>query len=149
MIEDLKPKKYIKQSSILLFVLALTQQSYCTSTSCSYSFLVFLLGWAALFSTGAGLCWLANPLLFVSWMLLNKNLKASLFLAMASFLFSMFFLMFDSIVDNENNGHQVITAYKAGYWLWVASNACMFFGTCVLMYRHNVRYKTITRPRHF
>ncbi|MBL7915437.1 MAG: hypothetical protein JNL49_10375 [Bacteroidia bacterium] len=111
--------------------------------------MVFLIGWAAIFSTCAGLCWFANPLLLMSWIFLKKNLKLSMFLSVASFLLALFFLVFDSIVDNENGGSHQIVSYKAGYWLWVASHAVMLIGTFVLMYRSNVRNKTVARVRHF
>jgi hypothetical protein len=147
--EDEKISKKVIIVSILLFVLSLTQKCYCTTSNCSDSIMVFLLGWAAIFSTGAGLCWFANPLLLMSWIFLKKNLKLAMFLSVASFLLALFFLVFDSIVDNENGGSHQIVAYKAGYWLWVASHAVMLIGTFVLMYRSNVRNKTVARVRHF
>ena len=142
-------QKRIKQISMILFVLSLTQKAYCTTTSCSDSIMVFLLGWAAIFSTGAGICWFANPLLFVSWFLLEKNLKIAMFLSMTSTLLAFFFLMFSSIVDNEGAIPHPIISYNAGYWLWVCSTVTMLIGTYVLMYRHNVRNKTVARVRHF
>ncbi|MBK8874189.1 MAG: hypothetical protein IPN13_09800 [Bacteroidetes bacterium] len=147
--EDEKISKKVIIISIILFVLSLTQKCYCTTSNCSDSIMVFLLGWAAIFSTGAGLCWFANPLLLMSWIFLKKNLKLSMFLSVASFLLALFFLVFDSIVDNENGGSHQIVAYKTGYWLWVASHAVMLIGTFILMYRFNVRNKTIARVRHF
>ncbi|MBK6640332.1 MAG: hypothetical protein IPG39_03425 [Bacteroidetes bacterium] len=147
--EDEKISKKVIIVSIILFVLSLTQECYCTTSNCSDSIMVFLLGWAAIFSTGAGLCWFANPLLLMSWIFLKKNLKLAMFLSVASFLLALFFLVFDSIIDNENGGSHQIVSYKAGYWLWVASHAVMLIGTFVLMYRSNVRNKTVARVRHF
>ncbi|MBL0072975.1 MAG: hypothetical protein IPP34_14715 [Bacteroidetes bacterium] len=141
--EDEKIIKKILIVSIILFVLSLTQECYCTTSNCSDSIMVFLLGWAAIFSTGAGLCWFANPLLFISWIFLKKKLKLSMFLSITSFLLSFLFLIFDSIVDNENGGSHQIISYKSGYWLWLASGAVMVIGTFILMYRFNVRIKQL------
>ena len=137
--EDKKLKKIILLSSIVLFVLSLTQKCFCTTTQCSDSVMVFLLGWAALFSGAAGLSWLANPLLIAAWLLLKKNLKISMFMSVLAFLLSLFFLLIDSVVDNENGGSHQVIAYKPGYWLWVMSSTCMLLGTFILMLRNNNR----------
>lgn len=137
--EDKKLKKYILLISITLFVLSLTQKCYCTTTQCGDSIMVFLLGWAAAFSGGAGIAWIANPLLFASWFLLKKNLKTAMFLAVFAALLSLSFLLFDGIVDNEGGQPHQIISYKAGYWLWTGSSICMLVGTFVLMLRHNTR----------
>ena len=137
--EDKKLNKIILLSSIILFVLSLTQKCFCTTTQCSDSVMVFLLGWAALFSGAAGLSWLANPLLIAAWLLLRKNLKVSMFMSVFAFLLSLFFLLIDSVVDNENGGSHQVIAYKPGYWLWLLSSTCMLFGTFILMLKNNNR----------
>ena len=147
--DDIKIIKYTRIASIVLFVISLTQKCYCTTTSCSDSIMVFLLGWAAIFSTGAGLCWFANPLLLAAWIVIKKNIKVAMFLSVFSFLLALFFLVFDQIVDNEGGIAHPIISYNVGYWLWTASHLVMVAGTFVLMYRHNVRNKTVTRPRYF
>ena len=141
---DKKLKKYISGFSITLFVLSLTQKSYCTTTQCSDSILVFLLGWAAIVS-GAGLSWIANFLLFASWILLKKNVKTSMFLSVFATLFSLSFSLLDSISDNEGGIRHEIISYKAGYWLWISSSFFMLLGTFVLMLRHNT--KTLANKR--
>lgn len=149
MSEDIKLRKYMMVFSVLLFLLSLTQKSYCTTTNCSDSIMVFLLGWAAIFSTGAGLCWFANPLLLAAWIMVKKNVKMAMFLSTSSFLLALFFLVFDHIVDNEGGITHPIISYNAGYWLWVCSHLVMVACTFILMYRFNVRNKMVTRPRYF
>lgn len=139
MTEDKRIKKNFLIISITLFVLSLTQKCYCTTSTCSDSIMVFLLGWFAMLSGGAGISWLANPLLFFAWYQLNRNLKLSMFLSMFAFLMTLSFLLFYSVVDNENNQKQEIVAYKPGYWLWVLSAFDMLVGTYALMLRHNTR----------
>jgi hypothetical protein len=137
--EDKKKKRYVSVCSIALFLLSLTQKSYCTSTQCGDSIMVFLLGWAAVFSGGAGIAWFANPLLIASWITLKKNLKASMFLAVFSCLLSLSFLLAGSIIDNEGGQPHPIVSYQTGYWLWAGSTITMVFGTFILMLRQNTR----------
>jgi hypothetical protein len=139
MIEDKKLKTYILYASIILFVFSLTQKCYCTTSNCSDSIMVLILGWAA-FSAGAvGMVWFANPLLFASWFFLKRNLKTAMFLSVFSFLLSLSFLMFDSILDNEGGIPHEIISYRLGYWLWVLSHLVMLLGTFVLMLTYNTR----------
>ena len=98
----------------------------------------FLLGWAAMFS-GAGFAWIANPILFISWFTLKKNLKTSMFSSVFATLISLSFLLFDSIIDNEGGGRHQIKSYELGYWAWVASSIVMLLGTFILMLRYNTR----------
>jgi hypothetical protein len=139
MTRDTRLKNIFLIASITLFVLSLTQKCYCTTSTCSDSIMVLILGWFALMSGGAGISWIANPLLFFAWYKLKRNLKVSMFLSMFAILMSLSFLLFDSIVDNENNQQKEIVAYKAGYWLWLSSTAVMVIGTYTLMLRHNTR----------
>lgn len=137
--EDKKLKKIFLIISVALFIFSLTQKCYCTTTQCGDSIMVFLLGWSALISGGAGIAWLANPLLILAWIMLNKNLKFAMVLSVFAMLLSLSFLLFDSIVDNEGGGAHQITSYKAGYWLWVASNITMLIATFTLMLKYNTR----------
>jgi hypothetical protein len=137
--EDKKLKNIFLRISILLFIISLTQKCYCTTSSCGDSIMAFLLGWFAMISGGAGICWIANPLLFAAWISLKKNLKASMFLSMLAALMSLSFLLFDSIIDNENGQKKEIISCEAGYWLWVTSAAVMLVGTYTLMLRYNTR----------
>ena len=123
--EDKKLKNIFLSISILLFIFSLTQKCYCTTSVCSDSIMVFILGWAALLKGGAGISWIANPLLLAAWIKLKKNLKASMFLSMFGVLMSLSFLLFDSIIDNENGQNKEIISYQAGYWLWVSSAVVM------------------------
>lgn len=137
--EDHPIKKVVFVTSLLLFLVSLTQQCYCTTADCGDSIMAFLLGWAALLSGGAGIAWLANPLLIASWILLRKNLKATMFLSVGAVLFSLSFLLFDSVIANEAGHKQIIISYKTGFWLWVSSSMIMLVGTFYLMFRHNTR----------
>ena len=136
---DQRIMKVVLTASMLCFALSLTQKCYCTTTSCSDSFMVFILGWAAVFSGGAGLTWLANPLLFASWFFLKRKLEISMFLGSFAFLVTLFFLLFGSVADNVGGTTHQVVSYKPGYWLWVTSSACMWLGTSILKFRKNTR----------
>ncbi len=137
--DDKRIIKTVLVASMLCFALSLTQKCYCTSTNCSDSFMVFILGWAAVFSGGAGLTWLANPLLFASWFFLKRKLEISMFLGSMAFLVTLLFMLFGSVVDNEGGTSHPIISYKPGYWLWVTSSACMWLGTFTLKLGKNTR----------
>jgi hypothetical protein len=123
--------------SIVLFVLSLTQKSYCTTSNCADSFLVFLLGGFAVFTGGAGLTWLANPFLIATWFTFKRKLKTAMWLSVAATLIALSFLLFDTVLANEAGHNQQITAYKPGYVLWVLSCATMLAGTFMGMLKHN------------
>jgi hypothetical protein len=137
--EDIKTKKYISALSIILFLVSLTQKCYCTTSQCGDSILAFALGWAGMFSGGAALAWLANPLLFLSWRMLKKKLQAAMFLSVFATLLALSFLLFDHVIDNEAGHHHKIVSYKAGYWFWVSSSAVMLLGTFFLKLKENTR----------
>lgn len=115
--------------SAALFIVSLTQKAYCTASTCSDSIMLLLTGWASFLYGLIGFCWLANPLLFVSWFSAQRNPRLALFTSSASFLLAFFFLLVSNIVVNENNGAETIVARKAGYWLWLASHTVMLAGT--------------------
>lgn len=139
MIEDKKLKNYVLLMSIILFAASLPQKSYCTTSTCSDSIMVFLLGWAAIMYDIAGLIWFVNPLLLIAWFTLRKKLKASMFLSMAAALLSLSFLLVGNIIDNEAGHHNQIVSYRLGYWLWLGSSLTMLIGTYTLMFRYNNR----------
>jgi glycerol-3-phosphate acyltransferase PlsY len=145
--EDKKLERGILLGSVILFLLSLTQKCYCTTAECADSIMAFLLGWAALFSGGAGLTWLANPLLFAAWLTLNKKLKTSMLLSVFAALISLSFLLFDAVLDNESNQMHPVISYRPGYWLWTASALVMLAGTFVLMFRHNTRIARMWNQR--
>ena len=130
-------KKTILIISSVLFVLSLTQKCYCTVAQCSDSIMVFLLGWFAVLTSFAGISWLANPLLFAAWLMLRKNLKASMILSMLATLFALSFLLVDSIAANENGQSQQIVSHQLGYWLWLLSCTSTLLGTFIIKLKQN------------
>lgn len=118
-------KRIFLFASIILFAVSLTQKCYCTTGTCSDSFIVFILGIFGLLYPGVNWTWLANPLLLGAWIFIFRNPKISLLLSFSSTFLAAIFLMFGEILENENGQYRQIIAYKAGYWLWLASHVCM------------------------
>lgn len=136
--------QYISQNpvaalSMLLFLLSLTQKAYCTATHCADSIMTFLLGWAALASGAAGLTWLANPLLILSWWLWYRHTRAALLCSTGALLLAFSFLLFHSVPANESGQQQQVMAYRAGYWLWLGSMVLSWLGICGLKLKQNTQ----------
>ncbi|MEO6287998.1 MAG: hypothetical protein ABIN80_19045 [Dyadobacter sp.] len=134
--ENRKLEKAVIMISGILFLSSLTQKSYCTTSQCGDSVMVFLLGWFAMLTGGAGISWIANPLLFASWAMLKRNNKISVFLSLLATLFAISFLLFDSILANEAGDYQQVISYKSGYWLWVCSCMSMLVGVSILFIKN-------------
>lgn len=128
-----KLKRITRIISCVIFLFSITQKCYCTVTQCADSALVFLLGWFAIFSGGAGISWLANPLLIIAWILVKKNVKATVILSALATLLALSFLLFDNIIANEGGNYQQIIAYKTGYWLWISSCIIMLAGSFIVL----------------
>jgi len=119
-------RRTILWSSIGIMLLAFTQDSYCTSTGCGNAFLAFLLGWFSIFFTAAGISWLANPLLIMSWFSIKVNPKLSWYASIGALIFASSFMLFDEIIDNEAGHMHEIISYGLGYKLWLFSISIMF-----------------------
>ena len=122
-------------------MISLTQTAYVTNyndatANAVPSFMAFLLGWMNIL--GAGISWLANPLLFLSWIMLFFAPKKSLICSALSVLLCLSFLRFNDIIVNEGGGHSDITGYGTGYWLWLVS-CCVNCAGTFLVYQNSVK----------
>ena len=133
-------KNIIRTTSILsvtFFLISLTQMSFCANGRCQNDGLTnLLMGWFTIFMLyPIGMVWLANPILFFSWIIFNKKLKTSLVSSVISLLLMLSFLLFDKVVNNEAGIPEKITSIKLGYWLWVSSAFIMVLGNAFLFYK--------------
>lgn len=120
-------------TSITLYLLSLTQETFCASSDCSIGWFTLIIGFFGnIFFMGfhsfAIFTWLANPLLIISWIVLKKNKKLSLTLSILAFLLSFSFLFFNKILVNESGNLSTIKEYKIGYWFWLSSSLIMMIG---------------------
>ena len=126
-------KKTVLFVSIALFVASLTQQAYCTSSLCRSGLDALISGFFGFWSgEGATIIWIANPILFLSWIFFRRKSKIVLFLSLAAMLISLSFLLFKTVLDNEAGHLNPIIERSLGYWLWIASSVSMFTGNMVL-----------------
>lgn len=114
--------------SLLFYLLSLTQQSYCTTLMCRGSLDALIMGSIGLLFGGANVTWLANPILYLSW-IFRRRTKVGIVLSALAFIISISFLLFDRIVDNESGHLNKIVSYEAGYWLWISSSITMVVGS--------------------
>lgn len=121
-----KYRRIFLWSSVGILLLAFTQDSYCTSTGCGNAFMAFLLGWLSIFFTVAGVSWLANPLLILSWITIKVNPKLSWYASIGALIIASTFMLFDKIIDNEAGHIHEIISYGMGYKLWIFSISIMF-----------------------
>jgi len=126
--------------SIGLFVTSLTQPAFSAGNW------VETPGWfAVLFGifalSGAGLSWLANPLLILSWLTFAEK-KVSFLFSLLAVIAGSSFLLFTQIIVNEAGGYGPITDRHLGYWLWLSSTIVMLAGNgigLIDLYSHKTR----------
>ena len=140
-----KLKKTFLLVSIGVFIFSLTQKSFCVNNDCGEfgsGLLNVIFGWLVLILGGANICWLANPLLIIAWIIPYKNLQLKIILCSISNLLSFSFLFFKEIIKDEAGNYGEITGYALGYWLWFLSNLIYLLGILWISHNEN-KYKTI------
>ncbi len=128
--------KIILIISIILFIISLTQKTYCLDANCGYiGFSDLLFGWlGVLYEKEGSYAWLANPFLLLTWIFIFKNPKIALVLSIIAFSFAFSFYFQKEMVKNEAGIIGKITHYKMGYWLWISSILIIILGNIVSIY---------------
>ena len=130
-----KSQKLFLFLSIVLYLISLTQKSFCTNSNvCRYfsGFLDLIFGWLGVFILHIPTFpWLANPLLLVSWFLFKKKSKTSFILSGIAFILMLSFLFVDEIIVNEGSTTSIVNFYGLGYWFWVFSSFIMLVGNSI------------------
>ena len=122
---------HIRIASIILYLIALSQKSYCTNNDCGElgsGLVVVLLGAFGMFASKACIAWLANPLLFLSWIMYRWKAKLSFLLNFISLAIALSFLFFNEIIIDEAGTIGKITGYALGYWIWLISILVLLVG---------------------
>ncbi len=131
--ELIRQQRWTAAISAILLAASLTQTAFTIDKADGawLAILAFLTGWMDLF--GAGISWLANPLVVLSWIfLLCRKSKFALLAAFFSVLFALSFLCFRKIMSDEGGNFSKIVTYNAGYWLWLSSCIVSFAGSLIL-----------------
>jgi len=120
------PTKLALAISIVLFIVSLTQNAYCTTNLCRPGYDAFICGALFGFATGgASWTWFANPLLFISWFRWKSADRTSFTISIIAFCIALTFLFLPVVGDNEAGHINRIISRDLGYWLWLASALTM------------------------
>ena len=130
--EKSRLKTVVLITGIGLFVFSLFNICFCTANGCRGSMEAFLMGWLAMLAGGAAISWLANPCLIVAWILLMRNMKYSWLFAIAAAGFSLLFLHFHVVIENEAGHYNPILKTGLGYWFWLTSCLTTCIGSLIL-----------------
>ena len=130
--EKSKLKTIILLVGVGLFVFSLFNICFCTDNSCRTSIEALLIGWLAMLTGGAAIAWLANPFLIIGWVLLTKNKNSAWLFSLTALLFSISFLKFHTIIEDEAGHYNPIKRIGLGYWLWLSSCLTTFVGSLAL-----------------
>lgn len=114
--------------SILLYIFSLTQPAFSVAQDSTRDewpgYMVLLVGWLGV-GQGGQFAYLANILVFLTWIFFYKNTKGYFFTGIVALLFALSFLLFDSVVVGESGSASSIAGYGIGYWLWLTSISVM------------------------
>ena len=122
--------------SALFFIIAMTQECFCVLPKpCVMGYMNFFFGWfGVLAADPASFVWIANPLLFASWVKIKKSTRIAFILSIISLTIMVSFLFAGEIIVSESGSLQKIISIKIGYWLWVFSAFTMVIGNTVLYF---------------
>ncbi len=126
-------------ASFGLFLSSLTGDTFCVGNknngACQHTpgSLLLLIGWLGVLVGGAGLTWLANPFLVVSWLTFYREPKISLLFSFFAVVASGSFLLFSEIITDEAGHYGPIIHRHIGYWLWLSSTIAMLVGSGIRM----------------
>jgi hypothetical protein len=125
----------IRLLSIAVYALSLTQPGICISGGCDrwppWSMLLMgFLQFLTVSSSLAGICWLANPLLFLAWIFSFRVRYGLAFrLSWIALAMALSLVVTRHVLASESGNVEYITAFASGYWLWVGSIALMVLST--------------------
>jgi len=131
---QLKKANTILILSVIVYIFALTQRSYCTNNDCGElgsGLAIVLSGGLGFFLCKACFTWLSNPLLLLAWITFKWNTKVSFSLNLISLIIASSFLCFEEIIVNEAGTYGEITGYAIGYWAWLLSIFILLLGNSI------------------
>ncbi|MBD0831591.1 hypothetical protein [Aestuariibaculum sediminum] len=138
----MKIKKFLLTVSVVVYLISLSQKTFCTPNGCGYfaGILNLISGWIGVFMGNfPAFPWLANPLLFLSWYLFKKQkTNWSFLLSVISFILMLSFLLVDEIIHKGGSIVSRVLSYQIGYWLWVLSSLIMLTAN-LMVYKTSIK----------
>lgn len=124
--------------SIPLFIISLFLPTFSTHSDPVQGLACLLAGWLSLLMFDT-LAWIANPLMFLTWILLLRFSKTkkdiyvryALLFSMAAMIAGMSFLFVKDLMMDEGGAQYHLTSYHAGYVLWLASAVVLAVGSFI------------------
>lgn len=131
-----QPADWLLLLGLLLFVVAMPMDAFCTPDSCSEwpSYALLFMGYLDLYAhPRAGYVWLANPALLMAWWCMRKDRKAiAVILGLTALVLAASFLLVPEVLIDEQRPPQPVVGMAFGYWLWLASCAVTFVGALLM-----------------
>jgi hypothetical protein len=117
--------RYILVLSIALYAACLSREAFCVDTRCDVDgWGVLIFGGWQIWGSPANFTWVANPILFMSWIAVGRGEKTlSVPLSLIALMLAAAFMLMTTVIVNEGRLRLPITGIKLGYWLWLASAA--------------------------
>ena len=127
--------KLFLTTSLLLFIISLTQDAYRAGGQYAGSFACVIVGWMGvpIGGTWANITWLANPILVIAWIGFISDRKTSLICSSVAFILSLSFLFCSEVTQNEAGSSSHINGYAIGYYLWLSSSFLLIGGNIILL----------------
>ena len=129
--------------SISLFLISLTQYAFYIGTNCNTknigtpvesSYALFC-GWLSIgMEDGASISWIANPILFLSWITFALSKRISFIFSSLATLFAISFLFFKNVITNEAGIPMEVSHYGIGYFFWLSSCIVIMIGSVKLIW---------------
>ena len=115
--------------SVLINIISFTQISIYSGEEeepIYYGWQIFTFGWAGIFNGDLiTICWIANPLLIVSWIIFRKT-KIAFTLSSLALILNIIFYVYIKLNYSENEVNFMI-----GYYLWTISIMIMTLGSYI------------------
>jgi len=128
--------------SAIIFGISLFFPCFYTNDSINGAAALFW-GFMGMVAGGSNLCWLANPLLFGSWITSYFNNLMSFLFSIFAFIISYSFYFATEIAVDEAGTPREITRLGIAYWLWLLSIFVMLISTSVKLYQNYSKAKML------
>lgn len=122
----MRMQRLFLMASVVIYVICLFPDSFCMSGDCDDwpGWGILMMGGFVVYASLANMTWLANPLLFLCWILLaSSRWRAALVVGTVALGVAVSFLFQDEVLRSESGHLSRISGTAIGYWLWLASMA--------------------------